>query len=204
MQTPQAWMFIWIVFCHETFPLFKRSIMEAGHTCQNADRKTLRSLTMLHAVLSEALSKCRWESSLGKYVFWISERAIFSVEACLLHSCVITVRLRKWLQKRLGAPPCTCYFTFTDRNSFPLCAVLLADGMWSLTWFFFPNLGISVKKGKMEPVFEVWPNSGMNVSAHLERCSAEIQAGGRSLRLSAPQRSVSALIWSVNGMSAHH
>lgn len=37
MQTPQAWIFIWIVFSRETFPLFKCCIMEPGRT--SADRK---------------------------------------------------------------------------------------------------------------------------------------------------------------------
>lgn len=45
-------------------------------------------------------------------------------------------------------------------------------------------------------------NSGMNVSVHLSWCSAQIQDGGRPLRLSAPQQCLCPdSVW--NGMSAH-
>lgn len=68
--------------------------------------------------------------------------------------------------ERLGAWTCRRYLAFTDQTS-SLCAVCLADGMWSLTWFTSPKLGIPAKGGKMEHLLDVWPNSGIKISAHL-------------------------------------
>lgn len=182
MQTPQAWIFIWIVCSRETFPLFKCCTMEPGRTqvlieknipvIDDAPRCSERGHFQIPL---SVWVQMRVELE-GKYVFWISERAVFSVRACLLHSCAITVRLlvasgkaaqtAKAKIERLGASTCRRYLAFTDRTS-SLCAVCLADGMWSLTWFTSPKLGIPAKGGKMEHLLDVWPNSGIKISAHL-------------------------------------
>lgn len=196
MLTPQACIFTWIVFSRETFPLLKRCIMEAGRTYQSADRgKTFRSLTMLHVVLSGAIFKFpslqRVELE-GKYVFWISERAAFSVWGCLLHSCAITVRclVASGKAAQTGRERTMGSANVQEASSNIYRSTVLPLRCLSRRWRVIPHVvhWIPAKEGKMEHLFDVWPSSGTEVAARLQSRSAQIQDGGRPLRLSAPQQ----------------
>lgn len=136
---------------------------------------------MLHVVLSGAifrflsLYECRWEWSLRENMYFgfqsepsFQSEPVYYIPAPLPY---VFWWLRERLHKQakiewLGASTCRRYLAFTDRTS-SLCAVCLADGMWSLTWFTSPKLGIPAKGGKMEHLLDVWPNSGIKISAHL-------------------------------------
>lgn len=147
MQTPQAWIFIGIVFSRETFPLFKCCIIEPGRTqvliekyipvIDDAPRCSERGHFQIP--LSVWL-QMRVELE-GKYVFWISERAVFSVRACLLHSCAITVRLlvasgkaaQTGQDRKIGSVNVQALFSIYRSNFLPLRRL-------SCRWHVIPHM----------------------------------------------------------------
>lgn len=163
-------------------PVFKGCIMKPGRTYQSADREKhsghWRCSTLFWAgPFSRFLSlyQCRWERSLRESVYFgfqsepsFQPEPVYYIPTPLQYVFWwLRERLRKQAEmERSAAPTCRRFWTFTDQTS-SLCAVCLADGMWSLTWFTSPKLGIPAKNGKMEHLCDIWPNSGMKVSAHL-------------------------------------
>lgn len=95
MQTPQGWVFIWIIFGCETSPFKKQNKKwnhngTGPHLSKCWQRITFRSLTMLHIVWNSFL--CISEDECKICILDFRANGL-SVWACLLHSWAITVRL---------------------------------------------------------------------------------------------------------------
>lgn len=147
MLTPQAYIFTWIVFSRETFPLLKRCILQPGRTYQSADRGKhsghWRCSTLFWVGPFSDSPPCR-EWSLGENMYFgfqseqpFQSEAVYYIPAPLQYVFWwLRERLHKQAERgRWGALTCRRHhLTFTDRPS-SLCTVCLADGVWFLTWF---------------------------------------------------------------------